>query len=755
MIRLRPFVFLFLTLATAGHALGQVSGRPKPSSSDPRTDLNQLSGSGSSHHNVRVSGSYYLSANIKCSAGMSAITIDPAASSVVIDFNGFGIEGAPGGTSGNGIDCPAALIPRSILKVYRFSASGLGGDGMSIDSVDSVEVNGATVSHCGGDGISLKHVRRDGAILSADFGYSHRGLRGRDVLLLHVVDVSVSNCDVGIEACAEALQLEGAAIQGCASDGILLDDSCSPAGVVSPPRKGQLYQVSISDSGGDGIELRSSGASSMELSAADLSVTNCGQNGLYVPVVPAGAPSVGPPSVSLRAATFMGCGGSGVSSEGLASSSGTINHHYAHVDCSRNALSGISMAGGSTLEGESLNVGFNGGSGIEVRSPPTRAGALRLSGVQCSGNGLDGLYLEGSTPIIRGTALLADFHFVGNGRHGWSATNFDATATHGMIDGNTNDGIHAVDSDLEVSGTGIAHSGNDGVNLQGGKYRGWDGMIYGTHRCGVQANGSKIQIRGVDVAGNTEDGVRLTSSTYEQSGGSLSDCGFNGISAIFSPIVMDKVFVGGNTQGGVRLVSSSAQCSGMQVVGNGGDGVFASAPPAGPSLTVDFRDGSLSGNGGYGMRTTGVTVPKLSSDTMKDNVAGGFSSSSGGGCAPVLVYVSDCTFDGNGGTAVDLQNARGGLVERITILGSATGIHVGDPAGLGCSGGVRVSDCTVVQCTTGYSIDPGGGNLVLRNFASQCSGAAFAVGVGNLFGPVVANQGDMLATTNPNANFAQ
>jgi hypothetical protein len=68
---------------------------------------------------------------------------------------------------------------------------------------------------------------------------------------------------------------------------------------------------------------------------------------------------------------------------------------------------------------------------------------------------------------------------------------------------------------------------------------------------------------------------------------------------------------------------------------------------------------------------------------------------------------------------------------------------------------VRISDCNVSLCSTGYSVDPGGGHLVLRNFASQCSAAPFAVGAGNLFGPIVATPGDMLTTTNPNANFVQ
>ena len=43
-------------------------------------------------------------------------------------------------------------------------------------------------------------------------------------------DVAVSSCDIGIQACANSLQLEGASVQGCSTDGIVLDDSCSPPG---------------------------------------------------------------------------------------------------------------------------------------------------------------------------------------------------------------------------------------------------------------------------------------------------------------------------------------------------------------------------------------------------------------------------------------------------------------------------------------------------------------------------------------------
>jgi len=280
-------------------------------------------------------------------------------------------------------------------------------------------------------------------------------------------------------------------------------------------------------------------------------------------------------------------------------------------------------------------------------------------------------------------------------------------------------------------------------------------MIYGNHRNGVMATDSRVQIRNMQIYTNTEDGVRLATSTYEQTGGTLEDNGFNGISATYTPVVMDKIFVGGNAQGGLLLVSSSAQCSGLYVQGNGGDGIESTAPSTGPMVALDFRNGLIEGNGGYGAKTTGKSVPKFLDYMSRTNSAGGILVASGGTCAPVPVSITGSSFEGEGGVALDLQNAGGGLVERITILSSAIGIHVGDPAGLGCSSGVRISDCTVGQCTTGYSIDPGGGHLVLRNFASQCSGAAFAVGAGNLCGPIVSTQAEMLTTTNPNANFVQ
>ena len=114
-------------------------------------------------HSVRASGSYYLSANIKCGPGMSAISIDPAADSVVIDFNGFLVEGAAGQTSVNGIDCPAAVLPRSILKVIGFRARSFGGDGVSVESVDDFDMTDA-VAQTALDGAFAEVARLEGEL---------------------------------------------------------------------------------------------------------------------------------------------------------------------------------------------------------------------------------------------------------------------------------------------------------------------------------------------------------------------------------------------------------------------------------------------------------------------------------------------------------------------------------------------------------------------------------------------------------------
>ncbi len=726
---------------------------------DPRTDLNSISGSGTSLHHVRASGSYYLSSNIQCGAGRTAISIDPAASSVVIDFNGFVVQGTPGGSAQAGIDCPAAATSRSSLSLIGPRVLMFGGDGISVESVDHLDISSALVSQCGGDGISMRHVRRDGAILAGDFDRCVTGIHALDVPSLRLRDIDVSSCDVGIQACAGALQLEGASVQGCTSDGILLEDSCSTAGTISPPRLAQLNQVVVQDSGDDGIELRATGMSTMQLSATDLMVANCAGHGLHLPLVPAGAPGVGPPAVMLRDATLDACGGSGVLVEGLTSSARGGQHHYVNLRCSGNGQDGISIGSGASLEGESISAEGNGLCGIEVTYgmgvPPAQADELHLSGVHCTNNGLDGCRMDASALHYYGKASLQDFHFVGNGRDGWSVTNISCQALHGTFKSNVRDGVHAEDSDVDLSSTGIADNGGDGVSLLRVRHKGWDGMIYGNHRSGVEATDSYVQIRNVQIYENVEDGVRLTGSDYEQSKGTLRACGMNGLSATDSRVVLDGAFVSSNVLDGLHLVDSTTSCSALQVLDNGGDGIDAFANPAGPAVPITFGTGTLAGNGGQGLAAHGKSSPKLMEAVCKRNAAGGVSSTSGGSCSPVLVHISDCTFDENGGTALDLQNARGGLVERITILASVTGIHVGDPSGTGCTGGVRISDCSVSQCSTGFSVDAGGGHLVVRNFASQCSLAPFDVGAGNLFGPLVATQAEMLATTNPNANFAQ
>src|SRR4030095_17037006 len=102
---------LVLGLSISGLATAQTAEK-RLRSSDTRTDLNSLPRSGSSLHMVSRSGSYVATNDIQCGAGETAIEIGPAASSVVIDFNGFGVQGHPLGGSGDAILCTITPVDR-------------------------------------------------------------------------------------------------------------------------------------------------------------------------------------------------------------------------------------------------------------------------------------------------------------------------------------------------------------------------------------------------------------------------------------------------------------------------------------------------------------------------------------------------------------------------------------------------------------------------------------------------------------------
>ena len=720
---------------------------------DPRTDLNLVPGSGASLHHITQSGSYYLSAPIQCGPGQTGISIDPGADSVVIDFNGFAVVGAAGQTSLHGLDCPAATTRRSSVTLVGPRILFFGGDGLSVASTENVDVSGALVAQCGGAGM---RYTGDSHICTAARNvvrHCSTGVSATDVDLSVLSGLAVIDCTRGIEVVRGELDLSDANLRGSSTESLFVDATASAGGGgAGGSFRARLERCSLA--GGLGCRVLSNVG--LDLALRDVSITDSTSHGLDVElsgVLP--VPSIR--RVQSWTSVVERCAGSGL--HVTRSVDDPVQVVLDGVRIAQNGSHGVELAGGAALDVTNSSSSSNGGSGVHVAfagsTTSLALGECRLSGLQCDGNALDGLHVDATTQPYFAKVSMQDAHFVNNQRDGLALFNVTCQTTKGTFKSNGRDGMHAEDSDLDVSVLGIADNGENGVYTLRTRHKGWDGMIYGNHRSGISATDSVLQYRNVQIYRNTEDGVRLAHSTYEQQLGNLDQCGLNGLAATDSRVVLDGTMVSNNGQDGLHLERTNTWCARVRCEDNGGDGIQAVSPPGLPSTELTLEHGSSSGNGGYGALVQGVAIPKFLDYMKKGNSAVGIAVLPLGGCAPVPVSITGCTFDQNGGVACDVQSAKGGVIERCNVSSSSVGVHVGDATGAGCASGVRVVDCNVSQCGTGVAVDGGGACLVVRNLATGCTVAPFAVGAGNLLGPVISTQGALDVATNPNANYAQ
>lgn len=717
---------------------------------DPRTDLNQLPGSGASLHHITQSGSYFLSASIQCGAGQTAISIDPAASSVVIDFNGFVLQGTPALTSLHGLDCPSSTTRRASVTLLGPRVLFFGGDALHVESVEDVDVHDAVASHCGGGGTVYKlcySVDQGGGWVSS----CATGVSATDVETTTVTGVDVRGCTRGVECVRGDLNLERCHVRGASTEALFVDATAGGGG------SGGSFRCQLDNCrvvGGAGCRVLSNVG--LDLALRDSSITDSTGHGLDVEltgVLP--GPSIR--RIDSWASVVERCAGAGLHVTRAVDD--PVQVVLDRTRFAQNGSHGVELVGGAALDATNSSSSKNGGSGIHVAYSGSATSLLlaesRLSGLQCDGNALDGLHVDATTQAYYAKLSMQDAHFANNQRDGLALLNVTCQVTKGTFKSNGRDGLHAQDSDVDVSVIGIADNGENGVYALRTRHKGWDGMIYGNHRSGIAATDSTVQVRNVQIYRNTEDGVRLAQCTYEQQLGNLDECGLNGLSATDSRVALDGTLVSNNGQDGLHVEGSKMWCFRVRCTDNGGDGIDASSPPGVLSTEITVEHGSSSGNGGFGAVARGKSVPKFLDYMSRQNSAGGLAVLPIGGCSPVQVSITGCAFDENGGVACDVQSAKGGVIERCTVSSSSVGIHVGDPTGAGCASGVRVTDCTVSQCGTGVAIDPGSACLIVRNLATQCTVAPFAVAAGNLFGPVIVNQAQLDVGTNPNANFAQ
>ncbi len=687
--------------STIGHA-------SRVGACDPRVDVCGLPPGGGALHYINTSGSFRMGCNILVGPGQTGIAIGPGASSVVLDGDGFSILGDPSHSSVSGIVCPSAPAVRSGLVVGDMTLEDFSDAGISVSNVQSVRV---------------RHGHHSNALY---------GMRFTDCGSVQVEGVSTSQCATGIDSSS----VDSLEVSGC----VLIGNGIG-ANVCGHSSR---FQDVVVQGGGSGIVWDDScfGVGSMQpfaLQCSDVRIEDVLQTGLTV----IGATSRTRWIEELARIQVRGSGLDGIS----------ININASHElfvsdsSSSNNGGDGLEVTSNSTglvsIHDARFTTDRNGGDGVRVHT----LGPLDVSSIESgsSGNAGDGRSCDEEIVFRCNHAKLVAGFNAGSGLKITCGGVVELTCSDSNLSDNGGRGLQL------AGGAGSPGGGSGGsVLLEGSILRG-----NGTDGCDIDFSSSptegKVSLSDIQSTSNVGKGVALHNVSATLHGGECSSNGSHGLQGQLSDIKCSLLTCKSNGGDGFDLADSSADLVDCSALGNSGHGLSAIDVTSSAPWTITIQDSRLSSNGGLGLRAVGNCHPRIDDSVITGNTGGGLLCSSTGNLQK-QINVQKCTLDSNGGTACDIQFARGGLVEQCVVSNSPIGIHVGDSSGGGHCTGLRVSNNVVSSCNTGIQVLTGGSHVVVRNTVSS-SLAAYSVGGGNLFGPLVTSA-NIASDSSPHANYA-
>lgn len=698
---------LALSFATPLAAQSAVGHASRIGACDPRVDVCGLPPGGGALHYINTSGSFRLSCNILVGPGQSGVAIGPNASSVVLDGDGYSILGDPSHSSVSGIVWPSAPAARRALVVGDMTLDDFSDAGISVSNVQSVRV---------------RHDRHSNALY---------GMRFTDCGSVQVEGVSTIQCGTGIDSSSvDSLEVSGCVLIGNAtaasvcghssrfkdvvvqggSDGIVWDDSCFGPGSMQP----------------------------FALQCSDVRVEDVLQTGFVV--------------------------------NGTAARSRWIEE-LARIQVRGSGLDGISIniAGAHELFISDSSSSNNGGHGLKVTNPSP--GHVVLIGHDCSTNhnGGHGVEIGSVGDVAMSVIGGSSSHNGGDGVDANVVQKIEMVFKEVKIESNAGGGGTVFGGGVEVqaSDSSFSHNGARGLQVSGGAGGPGGGggasvMLTssilrgnGTDGCDLDftssLSGGEVSLSDILFTSNTGHGLALHNASATLRAGECSSNGSHGLQGQLSDIKCNLLTCQSNGGDGFSLADSSADLVDCSSLGNSGHGLNAIDVTTTPTWTVSSQDSRFSGNGGLGIRAVGSCHVRIDDSVIAENIVGGLLCSSSGNLQK-QISVQKCALDSNGGTACEIQYARGGLVEQCVVSNSPTGIHVGDSSGGGHCTGLRVSNNVVSSCNTGLQVLTGGSHVVVRNTVSN-SLAAYSVGTGNMFGPLVTSA-NIATDTSPHANYA-
>lgn len=285
MVRSCSPLFSHLLIATLGFIIfaappapaGDLNPPPGPieptmrplSQIEPRRCLNDLPQTPDAVHLVSEPGNYFLSKNVRGKFGAHGIVI-ACPGDVVIDLNGFSLEGVPGSLDalrigGNGQSPRVIVRGWDVTNSLAGNISGWGGSGIACVEAESLVCADLTITDCGGwaiDSLTKHHIiHRDiaarrcaaGGIRCATIGEGAFGRVYRGFSQCLVQDCGGSGIVLDTTFDGIEFEIVDSAVSGCAGHGIAFLSGQGGGGGGGSIR---LSSVTTSQNTGDGVRLR-------------------------------------------------------------------------------------------------------------------------------------------------------------------------------------------------------------------------------------------------------------------------------------------------------------------------------------------------------------------------------------------------------------------------------------------------------------------------------------------------------------------
>ncbi len=607
---------------------------------DTRRVLNSLPGSQEAVHVISQPGQYFLTADVSCPSGKSAVLVTTTGD-VSIELDGFSLIGAPGAISGVSMSSGSSLAIYGSKKGYdnyqaRSSMSGFQAGvvtGITGGAVAGIVVASCTITDCG-QGVVHLHAQN---VVHRDLAC--RGMTGGDAISVQFDEPSSTP---GGPRQTTSMDSSRCTVDGASGRGMHVASSSGTRLTITGSN--------FSNTGAQGLHVAASSGTLITVRGSSFQDT--GSHGLHVARL--GNPLVNEvtlPILDLRESSASGCGGAGLRLEGSSGlPTGRRMHARAQSFHVQGCVTGVEATDCDDLDCDDLSISNCSGDGVVCR----QVGRPKFEDISITQLPARGMLFEscGDVSCVRvaigdvdGDGVVCVGSVTGGGGAG-KATFKEFTVTK-----------REAGSGLATGRRGMVFTGLSLVECDSVTIADVDGDGVSASSCGKATFKEFTVTKKTDSASTASHGLHLT------------DC--DDVSCV-------SVSVRGCSGDGIRHVATVSNAAGtrgrtlaheaVHVAQCGGAGVRVQCPDQTCQCDVGFTGSSFSRCGAHGMVvlcpsslcSVAVTCVRVQA---RDSFGNGMLVA-GNPLSRISATMDSCEFTGNGGDGLAVRSSSSGTTLR-------------------------------------------------------------------------------------------